>query len=388
MGPTNNRRVPQLTDIVADALHPTLLHSHAAAATLAADNIWASNLLSPPILFFVLGLVAAAVRSDLKIPATFGKVMSLYLLFAIGFKGGVMLHDSGATQQGMLAILAAALLSAFTPLWLFPILRKKLGVATAAGVAATYGSVSAVTFIAATAMLRERNVEFGGYMVAAMVIMEFPALIVGVVTARLCDPSLSTASNANAHAKASEDPDDDTPAPHQLATSSPAAQRHSGLLGALRESVTNGSVVILLGSMIIGIVTTDKGREITAPLWSDLFFGLLCFYLLDLGLTAGRGFKDVVKGGRIVFLTALLFPPVNAAVGLGLSMLFGLRQGDAFVMMAMAASASYIAAPAALGIALPQARASVYVPMALTVTFPFNIIIGLPLYWIVASNVT
>ena len=349
--------------------------------TLAQSNLWASNLLSPPILFFALGLAAALVRSDLKVPKAFTKIMSLYLLFAIGFKGGNMLSQSGLTHEGVMAMLAAAILSAVTPLWLFPILRKKLGIATAAGVAATYGSVSAVTFIAATAMLREKGIDFGGHMVAAMVIMEFPALIVGVLLARWLDPTLAQQPTPADEAR-------DRPARRRPAsTRDPAPAHHAGLGGALREALTNGSVVLLIGSLLIGALTTDKGREVTAPLWNELFYGVLCFYLLDLGLVAGRGFKNVLKGGTLIVATALLFPPVNGAVGLGLSLLFGLSAGDGFLMMVMAASASYIAAPAALRIALPQARASVYVPMALTLTFPLNILVGLPLYWIIAQRV-
>lgn len=325
--------------------------------------LWSSSLLSPPILFFVLGLAAVAIGSDLKLPKTFGKIMSMYLLFSLGFKGGNMLHQSGLTREGVMAMLATAALSAVTPLWVFPILRKKLGIATAAGVAATYGSVSAVTFIAAAALLRQREVEFGGHMVAAMVIMEFPALVVGVLLARLLDPSSGEREQS--------------PIPRH---------RPEGLGQAVREALTNGSIVLLIGSLIIGALTTDSGRQVTAPLWDELFYGVLCFYLLDLGLMAGRGFKYVLRAGPMVIGFALLFPPVNAAVGLGLSMLFSLTRGDTFLMMAMAASASYIAAPAALRIALPKARASVYVPMALTLTFPFNILVGLPMYWAIVER--
>lgn len=340
-------------------------------AILASNNLWAASLLAPPILFFLLGLIATAIRSDLRIPKTFGRVMSLYLLFSIGFKGGNMLSQSGLTREGILAMAAAGVLSAVTPLWLFPILRKKLGIATAAGVGAAYGSVSAVTFIAATTMLMQRQVDFGGHMVAAMVIMEFPALVVGVMLARWLDPTLGKPKPS-----------------HSPKHPAPASQpKHLGLSSALRESLTNGSVVLLVGSLLIGALTTQSGRDVTAPLWDKLFYGILCFYLLDLGLLAGRGMINVIRGGPLVILTALLFPPINAAVGLGISLLFGLSKGDTFLMMVMAGSASYIAAPAALRMALPQAKAGIYVPMALTLTFPFNILLGLPLYWMVVEAI-
>lgn len=323
------------------------------------NSIWLPTLLSPPVLFFVLGLIAVAIRSDLALPDSVKKALSLYLLFSIGFKGGAMLRESGLTSEGMAAMGIAAVLSAATPLWLFPILRKRLGSATAGGVAATYGSVSAVTFMAAVTMLRDRGVDFGGHMVAAMVIMEFPALIIGVLLAR------ALADNETGKA--------------------PDAPRTS-LATAMRASATNGPIVLLVGSMLIGALTTDDGRQLTAPMWSELFTGVLCFYLLDLGLIAGKGVRSVLAAGWLPVLVGVLFPPINAMIALGLSRSSGLTIGDTFLMMAMAASASYIAAPAALRIALPEAKASVYVPMALTLTFPVNITIGLPVYWVLAQR--
>lgn len=336
--------------------------------TLAAESVWLLNLLSPPVLFFALGVAAVAIRSDLALPEQIKSALSLYLLFAIGFKGGAMLRASGFTYDGVAAMVIAGLLSAATPLWLFPLLRGRLGSATAGGVAATYGSVSAVTFMAAVTMLGERGVAYGGHMVAAMVIMEFPALIVGVLLARAMDDGRRAA-----------DPLGGTPLP--------GGQRPS-LAAAMRAAASNGPIVLLVGSMLVGAVTTDEGRKITEPMWKELFIGILCFYLLDLGLVAGRGVKDIRRAGLTAVATGLLFPPVNAAIGLGLSLLVGLSAGDAFLLMVMAASASYIAAPAALRIALPEAQVSVYVPMALTLTFPLNIVVGLPVYWMIAQWAT
>ncbi len=328
-------------------------------------DVWKANLLSPYILFFFLGIGAALIRSDLRIPKAFARTMALYLLFTIGFKGGLELAKSGFTKESVMAITAAIVLSTLTPLYIFPLLKKKLGQATAAGVAATYGSVSAVTFIAAVSLLQQRDLAYGGHMVAAMAAMEFPALIVGVMLARL---GASDAPAVEAHAVSAEKP----------------AKSH-GLGSVLRESVTNGSIVLLMGSMFVGFITDSKNAALTQPLWKDLFYGILCFYLLDLGLIAGRNIKQLFKAGPFVIAMGFVIPPLNAVLGLGLAKLAGLSHGDGFLLTVMAASASYIAAPAALRIAVPEAKASIYVPMALTLTFPFNIMIGLPVYWSVCE---
>lgn len=328
-------------------------------------DVWKANLLSPYILFFFLGVGAALIRSDLRIPKAFARTMALYLLFTIGFKGGLELSKSGFTKESVLAISAAIILSTLTPLYIFPLLKKKLGQATAAGVAATYGSVSAVTFIAAVSLLQQRDLAYGGHMVAAMAAMEFPALIVGVMLARL---GADAATPADPAAR----PDAAPAKPH-------------GLGSVLRESVTNGSIVLLMGSMFVGFITDSKNAALTQPLWKDLFYGILCFYLLDLGLIAGRNIKQLIKAGPFVIAMGFVIPPLNAVLGLGLAKLAGLSHGDGFLLTVMAASASYIAAPAALRIAVPQAKASIYVPMALTLTFPFNIMIGLPVYWSVCE---
>ncbi|HLP84406.1 MAG TPA: sodium-dependent bicarbonate transport family permease [Phycisphaerales bacterium] len=326
-------------------------------------DVWKANLLSPYILFFFLGVGAALIRSDLRIPKAFARTMALYLLFTIGFKGGLELAKSGFTKESMMAITAAIVLSTLTPLYIFPLLKKKLGQATAAGVAATYGSVSAVTFIAAVSLLQQRDLAYGGHMVAAMAAMEFPALIVGVMLARLGASALE-------------------PTDHTAGT---APAKPHGLGSVLRESVTNGSIVLLMGSMFVGFITDSKNAALTQPLWKDLFYGILCFYLLDLGLIAGRNIKQLLKAGPFVIAMGFIIPPVNAAIGLALAKLAGLLHGDGFLLTVMAASASYIAAPAALRIAVPEAKASIYVPMALTLTFPFNIMLGLPVYWSVCE---
>lgn len=356
-------------------------------------TVWASNLLSPPVLFFVVGLFAVAVRSDLALPEQFKKVLGYYLLFSIGFKGGAMLRESGLSGQGLLAMLIAMLLSAATPMWLFPLLRKRLGAATAGGVAAAYGSVSAVTFMAAVTMLSDQGIQYGGHMVAAMALMEFPALLVGVLLGRIWMAREQDGLAAIPGFAAANVVDDGPPPSNPSVVSHSPSPQHgpdshpprASLGHAIREAATNGPIVLLIGSMIVGAITTDEGRRITSPMWSGMFSGFLCFYLLDLGMVSGRGVRDVVNAGPIAIVVGLLFPPVNAMLALLMCKGVDLSRGDSFLMMVMAASASYIAAPAALRIALPQAKAGVYVPMALTLTFPLNIIAGLPMYWMLSG---
>lgn len=315
-------------------------------------GLFLQNVLSPPVLFFALGLGAAAIRSDLEFPAPMTKALNLYLLFAIGFKGGSAMQHAGLSLDAVRAVVAAAVLSSVLPLGIFPLVRRALGPETGAAVAATYGSVSAVTFMAGAALLVEREVAYGGHMVAAMAVMEFPAIVVAVMLAR----RYGTPDGGGA-----------------------------GLGHLLREALTNGTVVLLIGSLLIGAATTERGIDVTRPLWSDLFQGVLCFYLLDLGLLAGRNARDLFAAGRAAIITGLLFPPCGAAAGLAAAWLAGLSRGDAFLLTTMAASGSYIAVPAAMRLVLPDARPSVYVPMALALTFPLNIALGLPLYWLVVE---
>lgn len=347
--------------------------------------MWATNLLSPPVLFFVVGLAAVAVKSDLALPEPFKKVLGYYLLFSIGFKGGAMLRESGLSNQGLLAMLIAVAISAITPLWLFPLLRKRLGAATAGGVAATYGSVSAVTFMAAITMLRDQGVAYGGHMVAAMALMEFPALIVGVLLGRLGMARQERGRPGAGEVAVVRDAGLEEGRDEHRANEVLQGGRGTGLGHAIREAASSGPIVLLIGSMLVGAITTDEGRRITSPMWSELFSGLLCFYLLDLGMVAGRGIRDIVRAGMAAVVVGLVFPPVNALLALLICRGVGLERGDTFLMMVMAGSASYIAAPAALRIALPEARAGVYVPMALSLTFPLNIIVGLPAYWKLAG---
>ena len=316
------------------------------------------NLTSPPLLFFFLGALAVLVRSDLDIPGQIARFMSLYLLFAIGFKGGVALAESEMDASVWLSLGAAVLLSAVVPLYTFVLLRRRLSVADAAATAATYGSVSAVTFITATSYLTQQGEHWNGYMVAAMALMESPAIIVGLLM-------------YNRY----REPQGDSP----TSLSWPEL---------LHESCLNSSVFLILGSMFIGWITGTAGMQQLAPVVSDMFLGILCLFLLDMGIVAARRLRDLAQGGGnqrgaplvYMVLMATLMPAFNAALGLLTGTLLGLNVGDMVLLTVLAASASYIAVPAAMRLALPEANPSVYLPMSLAITFPFNLLVGIPLY--------
>jgi uncharacterized protein len=309
----------------------------------------AANLLSPPILFFLLGLIATLVRSDLEIPPSISKALSLFLLFAIGYKGGLELAHSGLSGDVITTLLAAMAAAIVVPLWTFFALRARLGVANAAAVAATYGSISAVTFITATSFLTQQNIAYSGHLIAAMALMESPAIVIGVLLARryAAPTSGSTGIQWN----------------------------HLG-----RDAFLNGSVFLLLGSMLIGYVCGPERGATIKPFITTLFPGMLTLFLLDMGMVAARRIGELKVAGFSTIAFALIAPLINAALGLALSTWLGLSHGDALLLVVLCASASYIAVPAALRIALPEANPSIYVTLSLAVTFPFNILVGIPLY--------
>ncbi|MGB8166227.1 MAG: sodium-dependent bicarbonate transport family permease, partial [Chthoniobacteraceae bacterium] len=306
-----------------------------------------SNLLNPPVLFFFLGLIAWVVGSDLEIPQPLPKFFSLYLLLSIGFKGGVELHKSGLTVEVVRALGAAMVMAVVVPVWTFFVLRRKLDANNAAAVAATYGSVSAVTFIAATSFLAQLHIPFGGHMVAAMALMESPAIIVGIALARW----LGQGGGAN------------------------FSWSH-----LLRDAFANGSVLVLCGALLIGALTGESGGKALAPFTTDIFRGMLCLFLLDMGLVSGRRLSGIRQLGLFPVGFAVLVPLVNAAAAIAIAHALGLGRGDALLFTVLCASASYIAVPAAMRLAVPEANPGLYVTMALALTFPFNIILGLPLY--------
>jgi hypothetical protein len=322
-------------------------------------SVFLSNLSSPPLLFFFLGGAAVLVRSDLEIPAQVAKALSLYLLLAIGFKGGVALSESNIDGGVVLTLIAAMAMSAAIPLYTFFVLRRFLSTADAAAIAATYGSVSAVTFVTAAGYLDILDIEWSGYLVAAMALMESPAIIVGILLYnRFCRDDADCANTFSWQ---------------QL----------------LREALFNGSVLLILGSMLIGWITGPAGMSQVEPLVKDLFLGMLCLFLLDMGIVAARRLRDFRRSGggkrrsgpfRLMLLAALLLPVFNALLGLGLAYLLGLNEGDALLFVVLVASASYIAVPAAMRLALPEANPGTYLTMSLAITFPFNLLVGIPTY--------
>ncbi|BAY48928.1 hypothetical protein SAMD00079811_65570 [Scytonema sp. HK-05] len=308
-----------------------------------------SNILNPPILFFFLGMTAVFVKSDLEIPAPVPKLLSLYLLLAIGFKGGVELIKSGITQEVALTLLAAMLMACFVPIYTFFILKLRLDTYDAAAIAATYGSISAVTFITASAFLTQLGIAFDGYMVAALALMESPAIIVGLILVNLF-------------------------------TVDQGKPRETAWSEVLQEAFLNSSVFLLVGSLVIGVLTGERGWKVLEPFTQGMFYGVLTFFLLDMGLVAARRIKDLQKTGFFLISFAILIPILNATIGLLIARLIGMSQGNALLFAVLCASASYIAVPAAIRMTVPEANPSLYVSTALAVTFPFNIIVGIPLY--------
>lgn len=311
-------------------------------------HVITSNLLNPPILFFFLGMIAVALKSDLDMPQPLPRLLSMYLLLSIGFKGGVELRHSAGGSEVALALLAAMGMALVVPLYAFFILRRRMDVNNAAAIAATYGSVSAVTFITASAFLDQLGVKHGGHMVAGMALMESPAIIVGVALARL-----NHAANGEAH---------------------------NGWHELLREAIFNGSVLLLIGSLVIGFVTGDEGGKALLPFTDGIFKGMLCLFLLDMGLVSARRIANLRQLGAFPIGFGLLLPLFNAAVALVIARVIGMSAGDALLFTVLCASASYIAVPAAMRLAVPEANPGVYVSMALAITFPFNVALGIPLY--------
>jgi len=315
-------------------------------------QILIANLTNPTLLFFLLGVVAYLVKSDLEIPPTTIKFISLYLLFSIGFKGGQELaHEHFNTQVSMELIFGMAIAS-LIPFYAFFLLKKKMGVQNAGAVAAAYGSVSAVTFVAASSFLEAKEVAFSGHMVAIMALMESPAIIVGMILLMRYDK-------------------ENTERP--------------GLGYMLKHSFTNASVFILIGSLIIGLVADTKQAEGIRPFTTDIFKGFLAIFLLEMGMVTASRFKAFRTYGGFASTMAIVFPLANGCLVAWGSGLVTSNMGDRFMFAILAASASYIAVPAAMRIAAPKADPGLYIPMALGVTFPLNITLGMPLFYGIIS---
>ncbi len=315
------------------------------------------NLIAPPILFFLLGMAATLLRSDLEIPTPVTRALSLYLLFSIGMHGGVELARAGFSVATLLPLGAGVAASAVMPVAVFAVLRRRLGVANAAAIGATYGSISAVTFITAVGFLEARGVGYGGHMVAAMALMESPAILVGVLLARRHGVGAPAAA------------------------SGAGADAPSGRAALLREAFLGGPVFLLLGSLLVGLATGERGWETVAPFAHEPFRGVLCLFLLDMGLIAARRLDDLRRAGAPLAVFAVLAPLVSATAAIGFAWAVQLSPGDALLLCVLCASASYIAVPAAVRVAVPQANPGLYLPMSLAMTFPFNIAVGIPLYY-------
>ena len=317
------------------------------------SSLFLQNVLTPPVLFFFLGIVAVFVRSDLEIPAPLPKLFSLYLLLAIGFKGGMELQKSGLGGPVLPTVGAAILMSLLIPLICFVILRFKFDVFNAAAISAAYGSISAVTFITAESFLESQNIPFDGFMVAALALMESPAIIIGLLLVKFG------------------------------ATKNRPIKRKMKWGSILHESMLNGSVYLLLGSLLIGFLTSavdPSDIKKMEPFTGELFYGAECFFLLDMGIVAAQRLARLNKTGAFLIMFSILMPIVNAVLGSIVARFLNLDSGNALLFVVLCASASYLAVPAAMRMTVPEARASYYISTTLGLTFPFNIVIGIPIY--------
>ena len=311
------------------------------------------NVLTPPVLFFFLGVLAVLLKSNLEIPSPLPKLFSLYLLLAIGFKGGLELDQSGFGGVVIPTVLAAIVMSLLIPLICFFVLRIKLDVFNSAAIAAAYGSISAVTFITAESFLYSQNIPFDGFMVAALAIMESPAIIVGLLLVKIAAPK------------------------------GRPIERQMKWREILHESMLNGSVYLLLGSLLIGFLTgafNPSGVEKMQPFTGNLFYGVECFFLLDMGIVAAQRLPSLKKAGSFLIGFAIAMPLFNAFIGVLVARALDLGPGNSLLFVVLCASASYLAVPAAMRMAVPEAKSSYYISTTLGLTFPFNIIIGIPIY--------
>ncbi|MEN9332992.1 MAG: hypothetical protein RLY35_172 [Bacteroidota bacterium] len=306
------------------------------------------NLSNPTIMFFLLGVIAVLLKSDLEIPASSSKFISLYLLFAIGFKGGQELSHEALNQEIMISMLFGLLLSAIIPLYSYYLLRLKLDVQNAAAVAAAYGSVSAVTFVAAMSTLDFHHMDSGGHMVAVMALMESPAIVIGVVL---------------------------------LTYYGGESKGELRLGGVIRHAFTNGSVLLILGSLLIGFMADERQAEGIKPFTTDIFKGFLALFLLEMGMVTSRRFSAFKQYGGWMTVFGIVVPLFNGCTVAWMSQWITADPGNRFIFSVLAASASYIAVPAAMRLAAPKADPGLYVPMALGITFPVNLTIGMPLYF-------
>jgi hypothetical protein len=316
-------------------------------------NLLTENLTNPALLYFILGIVAVYLKSDLKIPDNSSKFISLYLLFAIGFKGGQELSHEEITSEIIWAMLFGITIALIIPFYTFFILKRKLNIYDAGAIAAAYGSISAVTFVTASNYLESHQLEVHGYMVAIMALMESPAIIIGLVLISIYNKSDTNTINKS---------------------------------NILKHSLTNGSVLLILGSLIIGYLANARDAQGIQPFTNDLFKGFLAIFLLDMGITSGKKLKSFFDQGWFPLLFAIFIPLLNGSIFAWLSGFVTSDISNRFIFAILAASASYIAVPAAMKITVPKANPGLFLPMALAITFPVNITIGMPLYFYIVQN--
>lgn len=305
------------------------------------------NLTNPALLFFFLGLLAVNVKSDLAIPQNSSKFISLYLLLSIGFKGGQELSHSTITDEIIWSLFFGVFLALIVPVYCYYILRIRLSVENAGAIASAYGSVSAVTFVTTISFLEISNIPFGGHMVAVMALMEAPSIIIGVLL---------------------------------ISIYSKEKEKKTTMSDIVYHSLTNGSVLLILGSLVIGYLANDAQAEGIKPFTTDIFKGFLAVFLLDMGITSGKNLKALIRKGWFTLSFAIIIPIINGCIVAVASGLFVEEVGNRLLFSILAASASYIAVPAAMKLAAPKANPGLYLPMALGITFPFNITLGIPLY--------
>ena len=316
-----------------------------------------SSFLDPAILFFLIGIFAGLVRSNLEIPPQIARFLALYLLMALGLKGGFALAKTGFTLEVMEGLLAALFLATLIPFVGYQILKRLVSPFDAAAIAATYGSVSAVTFITTVQYLDTHGIAYSGHMAAAMALMESPAIIMAVLFANAARRNVNATSTNN-----------------------------NPIMHVLHESFTDGAQLLLLGAMLVGYISGDSGKAMMAPFSIDLFKGMLAFFLLDMGLSTAKNFSHLKGTSPLLIAYGVLGPVLHAGIAFVLGSLLGLSHGDAALLMVLAASASYIAVPAVVRYAIPEAKASLYFGLSLGVTFPLNIIFGIPIYVDMASR--
>ena len=314
-----------------------------------------ANLLSPAVLFFALGLTATFVKSDLKFPEALYVTLTIYLLAALGFKGGVAINEAGIGVV-ILPALAAMLLGALIPLWTYPLLRHvgKIKPVDAAAIAAHYGSVSAVTFITATNYLKGISEPYENYATAFLAVMESPAIIVGVLLGKMTLQRGSSIFNGS-------------------------------FKSLLREAVFGRSVFLLVGALLVGALCGKAGMDKVEPFFVTPFQGVLALFLLEMGMVAGHRLGDLKKVGPFLVAFGILLPLMHGCIGVLLGKYAGLSLGGTTLMGVLAASASYIAAPAAMRLSLPEANPALYLTPSLAITFPFNITVGIPIYYALAK---